>query len=41
MGSVYYRLGDYGKALEHHQQCLQIVRELQDKVGQRKALEGI
>jgi tetratricopeptide (TPR) repeat protein len=38
MGSVYYSLGEYDKALEHYQQLVQVAQELHDKAGQGSAL---
>ncbi len=41
LGNCYYSLGDYQKAIEHHQQYLDIAREIGDRQGEGSSLNNL
>src|ERR671932_1279481 len=41
LGLAYRNLGDYAKAIEYHQQCLAIAREIKDRKGEGQSLANL
>jgi tetratricopeptide (TPR) repeat protein len=41
LGNAYYSLGDYTKAIDYHQQSLDIAKEIDNKSGQGTALNNL
>ena len=37
LGYAYDSLGDFHKAIEYHERCLQMLKEMQDKAGEGRA----